>query len=76
MLVPKFVRYAINICTVFVVWVAIQSWTIDPSQGHYIWGDTEILNAVGRYTIPACFAVCVYFVLKYYNRLEQKKFIT
>jgi len=49
----------------------ISSW-LRPVE-HHIWADPELLNAVGRYTIPACFGVIVYFVIKYYSKQEQIK---
>jgi len=63
---PEHIRYAIYITTVFVTWVTLESW-FNPVQRH-MWMDAELLNATGAYTIPACFIVTLYFVLRYYVR--------
>jgi len=69
--VPNHVRYSLLISTAFVVMVTVKSWT-DPVQQH-LWADPELLNAVGQWTIPACFVVIVYFVLRYYSMIETDR---
>jgi len=68
---PTHVRYLINIATVFVTWVALESW-FNPVQRH-LWADAEMLNAVGSYTIPLCFIVILFFVLRHYERKYWKQ---
>lgn len=67
--VPNHVRYGLGIGTVFVVWVMLES-IFNPVQRH-LWADAELLNGVGAWTIPACFVVIVYFVIKHYEKKQK-----
>ena len=69
--IPSTVRHGIRISTAFVTWVTLKSW-LNPLDTNNInnYGiiDPEILNVIGMYTIPACFGVIVYFIIRYYSR--------
>ena len=66
---PTKIRYPIIVGAIFVFWVMFDS-IFTPVENH-MWADPELLNATGAYTIPACYFVIVYFVVRYYSKLES-----
>lgn len=66
---PDHVRYSIIMGMAFVTWVTLKSW-FDPITESVFTPDVDLLNGVGQWTIPATFAVIVYFILRHYKRLS------
>lgn len=66
---PQKVRLSIIVGAVFVFWVMFDS-ILTPVK-HHMWADPELLNATGAYTIPACFFVIVYFIVRHYGNSPQ-----
>lgn len=62
---PQSVRLIIIIGAVFVFWVFYD--TIFSPVEHHMWADPELLNMTGMYTIPACYFVIVYFIVRHYG---------
>lgn len=68
---PTKIRYPIIVGAIFVFWVMIDS-IFSPIKNH-MWADPELLNATGAYTIPACYFVIVYFVVRHYDRKQKRE---
>ena len=69
--IPSTVRNGIRITTAFVTWVTLKSWLnpLDPNNvNNNLIMDPELLNVIGMYTIPSCFGVIVYFIIRYYGK--------
>jgi len=69
--IPSTIRNCIRISTAFVAWVTVKSWLnpLDTNNlNNYYMLDPELLNATGMWTIPACFGVIVYFIIRYYEK--------
>jgi hypothetical protein len=66
---PNPARYSIIIGAIFVFWVFYDT-LFTPVQRH-MWADPELLNATGLYTIPACYGVVVYFIVRHYGRVTN-----
>ena len=67
---PNHVRYSIIIGAVFVFWVFYDT-LFSPVERH-MWADPELLNFTGIYTIPLCYFVIVYFVVKHYGHSADR----